>query len=152
MNLLDNGSETEYELKPTIIRVGGALLKKPTSFIDIFDIERMIWKRIENNMHCKRVYTQSIIVNGKLIVIGGEVFHKDINKKGEDDNNENKIKPIITPAGSNKDLMGNIDSIDSPMSVAISHKSANSGSRRGSITDEEDEKGIYLIHFSYSFI
>lgn len=77
----DDDSGKEYQLKPTIIRCGGALSKKegaePSAFVDVFDIERVEWRRIEQAMHCRRVYAQSLIINGKLVVVGGECFEGD---------------------------------------------------------------------------
>ena len=62
----DDDSGKEYQLKPTIIRCGGALSKKegpePSAFVDVFDIERVEWRRIEQAMHCQRVYAQSLII------------------------------------------------------------------------------------------
>ena len=140
-NLLDNESETEYELKPTIIRVGGSLLKKPTKYVDIFDIEHMIWSRIQQNMNCKRVYTQSIIINGKLIVIGGEVYHKE-----EPDpihiESKSMLKSDVISLDDTQRRGNNEVDIISPISGA--------SPKSGSVSDEEEEEEKGKIGFALS--
>ena len=77
----DDGSGMEFQLRPTIIRCAGALSQKEgamaTAHCDLFDVEEMEWRRIEPAMHCERVHTQSVVINGKLLVIGGEVVSKE---------------------------------------------------------------------------